>query len=198
LEAQRKEQRQGESWLLLKAVKLFVSLTNEEGHQSIIQMIDWQRMQRQVFLYDHASRTAHACGEAVASPIAWPIIWLLAAHSRKHIFQGRRRPSMQSIGVSIAEFIHKLRWRFVYSSSAQRQSQSQRERERERQDCRLETGSQRRPSRSAPWHFASGARMVVVEPERPAVPKVQNRHRPCANEPAQQHEQTRAAWHQAA
>lgn len=64
-----------------------------------------------VYVYDHGSQSVSMPGEVFDIP--WPVLYLLARHSRKHIFVGRKLPSLEGVHTHLQQFSRKVRWRWL-------------------------------------------------------------------------------------
>lgn len=51
------------------------------------------------------------------SCIPWPVALLLGAHSKKHVWEPRKAPTMKQIGHAITLFDRRLRWAWVHKDS---------------------------------------------------------------------------------
>lgn len=63
-----------------------------------------------VMFFDHVARQTEHFAPLV---LPWPVEYLLAHHSTKHIFGGSRLPSLGTIGKALHRWEHKLRWQLV-------------------------------------------------------------------------------------
>ena len=50
--------------------------------------------------------------------LPWPLEYLLAHHSHKHVFGGSRLPSLGTIGSALQSWEHKLRWQLVLGAQS--------------------------------------------------------------------------------
>ena len=51
--------------------------------------------------------------------VPWPIIWILARYSSKHIFAGKSKPVLQVYNEAAGRFCDKLRWRWLFGDSGE-------------------------------------------------------------------------------
>ena len=63
-----------------------------------------------IMFYDHVGRRIQHFAPMV---LPWPVEYLLAHHSPKHVFGGSRLPSLGTIGAALHSWEHKLRWQLV-------------------------------------------------------------------------------------
>ena len=83
------------------------------GDASDLELMHVQNLEdacTKVYLYDHQSR---AVRHPEAGEVHWPILMLLASHSRKHIFCSKQLPNVQHVAKALRAFTHKVRWRWA-------------------------------------------------------------------------------------
>jgi len=69
-----------------------------------------------IMFFNHVARTIE---HFAPLSLPWPVEYLLAHHSPKHIFGGSRLPSLGTIGKSLVNWENKLRWRLALSEKPQ-------------------------------------------------------------------------------
>ena len=69
-----------------------------------------------IMFFNHVARSIE---HFAPLSLPWPVEYLLAHHSPKHVFGGSRLPSLGTIGKSLANWENKLRWRLALSGEPQ-------------------------------------------------------------------------------
>lgn len=78
--------------------------------QDFFRLLSCGRQTPKVMFFDHVARQIEHFAPMV---LPWPVEYLLAHHSTKHIFGGSRLPSLGTIGKALHRWEHKLRWQLV-------------------------------------------------------------------------------------
>lgn len=95
------------------------------------QLQNYGELLEKVYVVDHESRSTRHPGRG---ELPWPVVLLLAGHSRKHVLLGRRPPVIADVGRACVDASNKLKWRFVhYSGDRSRQQQQQQQRQQRQQ-----------------------------------------------------------------
>ena len=89
--------------------------------------VDWllnlQRMQQHVYIYDFHARCAfHPSG----NQIAWPILYLLSRHHKSYRRYGSRIPDLQQVAEAMKNFSNRIRWKIHFHQTRGPQSSESR------------------------------------------------------------------------
>ena len=67
-------------------------------------------------MYVHRHSDKSVCHpNAVGGPLLpWPVVWLLGAHHRKHIFISGQLPPLGAVRLSVDNFVEELKWQYLF------------------------------------------------------------------------------------
>ena len=74
-------------------------------------MADFDRLYKQVYLYEMDSRSAR---HPDPGEVPWPIIYALSRYHAKHQFCSRKLPDIHKIGLQVQNFLHKVEWAWLF------------------------------------------------------------------------------------
>ena len=98
-----------------KLVDLFISLLDDLTVRDITLLIEFDRLLSNVYVFDAISKEAVNPGmKANDVFLPWPIVWLTAAHNRKHVYLSRRLPQSISVAKAARRFASGLCWHFLF------------------------------------------------------------------------------------
>ena len=93
-----------------KYVTSFLRMVRGASQADCYFLLNFGILYKRVYVLDlEAKSVGHADGR-----IQWPIIWLLARFHKKHILCSKTRPNINLIRGQLAQFGHKIKWRFHY------------------------------------------------------------------------------------
>eukprot|EP00971_Amphidinium_carterae_P350532 6491606-Amphidinium_carterae.2 len=85
-------------------------MTAQAGYTALWQLApeNWDKIVSGVYVYSLDTKTAYTLGDV---PIPWPMIWLVATHSKKHVFDLQPvKPEFLSKGIS--SLVDRVKWRW--------------------------------------------------------------------------------------
>ena len=73
-------------------------------------LIDGEARSGKCFEWDSERRAVYLAGD----DIPWPIVWLAARFSKKHVFTMTRRPSPEKVQAACDQFSRRMQWRWYF------------------------------------------------------------------------------------
>ena len=93
-----------------KLLRWFWTMVNGMPLQDFFRLLSCGCKVPDIMFFDHVTRSAQ---QFAPMALPWPLEYLLAHHSHKHIFGGSRLPSLGTIGSALQSWEHKLRWQLI-------------------------------------------------------------------------------------
>ena len=94
--------------------KWFWRATSNMSLQEFMLLMSCGKHIPNIYYFDSQSRSALQFRPGL---LAWPVEYLLAFHSPKHVFGGRTRPSLRTVGQALNAWEHRLRWKLALQGS---------------------------------------------------------------------------------
>jgi len=90
-------------------MRKFLSLIACVPISTLLQLYNYDHIANKVYVFNYATKSVTSAADA-ENGIAWPVVWLLATHHRKHICCSRQLPSMDLLRQSIKDVVCRIQW----------------------------------------------------------------------------------------
>jgi len=81
-------------------VRAFLSLMKGASASDWWMMMNFNKLRRSVYVYNHDRRMVTYADKQ----LEWPIVWVLARYHQKHVFYSKKKPSIKTLNDQLINF----------------------------------------------------------------------------------------------
>jgi len=103
-----------------RIARAFRSLVAGCSSTDLAFLINWRELLSRVYIFDDTTKSVrHPRHDLLAEDgVLWPVVWLLGRHSKKHIFNSSKVPTLRGVHEAVRDFINRVKWRWSLRESA--------------------------------------------------------------------------------